>query len=219
MCNPHDATNGVPTDWCIFQIIVVLFFQMLVKGAQREFLAFAWAVAFIMLNVSLVQARSDEYVFIDLLLFILMICSYEIERYSISFFISKKLEIDAQRQLAIAVTRNQLLNEENEIEKHLNAELQADITNSAHDIRSPCCAVNVAIDSLLSNELLLKEQCSSALIDVNLSIIESISQIITSIVILVDRTMVSDIFHLMYFLTVYFSYIDILFNHTILGYI
>ena len=36
-CNPNNATNGVPTDWCIFQIIIVLIVQMLVKGCQRVF--------------------------------------------------------------------------------------------------------------------------------------------------------------------------------------
>ena len=163
-------------------------------------------MTFVIVNVNLLHVGSKDYLFIDIVVFLLIICSYEIERYSISFFISKKLEVDAQLQLATAVINAELLNKENEIEKKINAELQANITNSAHDIRSPCCAATLAIDSLLSNELLLKEQCSSALIDVNLSIIENISQIITSIVILVDRTMVSHIFQLMYFLTVYFPY-------------
>ena len=140
---------------------------------------------------ALLQARSEEYIFIDILVCILIICSYEIERYSISFFVSKELEVDTQRQLATAVIQTELLNKENEIEKQINAELQANITNSAHDIRSPCCAVSLAIDSLMSNELLLKEQqYSSELIDVNVSIIESISQTLSSIIMIVDRTMV-----------------------------
>ena len=191
-CNTQAATNGIPNDYLLFQVSVVLLGQIFVKGCKREALLLGWVISFVMLNLNLVIVGSLEYPAVDILFFLLIASSYEIERYSVSFFIHKKLELVIGNQLATAMARAQFLDKENIFEKHMNAELQANITNSAHDIRSPCCALILAIDSLMTNELALRDKHPSPLIDANLSIIESIAHTISSVTMIVDRTTVSN---------------------------
>ena len=190
-CNPHGITAGIPIDYCLMQLSVVLLGQLFMKAVTREALLLGWISSFIMLNICLISVGSVEYPFIDIIFIIIMLCSYEAERLSITSFILKKIEIDTNRNLAIAINIATNLDHENELERNLNDELQANITNSAHDIRSPCCAVSLATDALLLNELQLKEKYPLRSTDANISMLKSIRHTISSILMIVDRTMVT----------------------------
>jgi hypothetical protein len=90
-CNPEAHGHKIPLASFLVVIIVVLFCQVFMKNASRSAIIFSWAVNVVLTNASLFLIGSNDYVWINCVLFMFIAISYEIQRQSVCLFLGQKL--------------------------------------------------------------------------------------------------------------------------------
>jgi hypothetical protein len=103
-CNPSAAWNSLPYGHLLLTSIAFLALQKLIaKGASRSALILCWIICFLTTNICLylVKSRSSPYYWVNLITYITICISYEIERNSLTHFIHAKVAQDAVSKVFI----------------------------------------------------------------------------------------------------------------------
>ena len=77
------------------------------------------------------------------------------------------------------------------ISKRVNIELQSTVANAAHDVKSPCTAISLAVESIEANMRVQQEIQHSPLTEENLSLVKTVMQILVYISMASNRVSVS----------------------------
>ena len=92
-------------------------------------------------------------------------------------------------------------------EIQLTQELQENITNSAHDMKSPACALALAVDSLVSSFYgkthIDKDGCKMAM-----ETMKGMMHTLSSLNTLINRSVVPDVIMILVYLTTFFRVIE-----------
>ena len=148
VCNTNGAMNELPMDALMATIIYNIAFQILLRSSTPSALCFTWIVNIFFINVALYLVESPLTLYINLLLLILCMTSYEVERMMMQFYVNQKFALasaEANTILKVELIRAQM----NEEKRALDSKREM-VRHIAHEIRTPLNIVTVATDIILA---------------------------------------------------------------------
>ena len=148
VCNTNGAMNELPMDALLAAVAYNLAFQVLLRSSTPAALFGLWIISFSLINVALYLVESPLTLLMNLLLLILGLTSYEIERCMMLFFVNQKFAVasaEANTKLKVELISAQM----NEEKRALDSKREM-VRHIAHEIRTPLNIVTVATDIITS---------------------------------------------------------------------
>lgn len=92
-CNPGAVVNMIPQEQLLIMCLCVIDCQVLFKDASQWSIATSWIIVVIVMNAALSVVNSSwaQYVYMNIIICLLFIISYEYERHNLTGFISSVL--------------------------------------------------------------------------------------------------------------------------------
>lgn len=186
-----EALHSLPMEILLLIYSVVLISQVFLRGCRTYALIISYAITVSTTNVCLYLVRSDLYLWINLSFVFIFLCSYEFERTLLCLFLEKKLSLaGVRKQLDETTAQMKKVEIERDIVNRVNAELLLTISNSVHDLKSPCTALSLGIESLLHTMTSQKDLDPSPFNTSNLDLVNSLSQTVAIMDMSINRAMV-----------------------------
>jgi hypothetical protein len=179
-CNPAAEIHNIPYGSLFVIIISILFCQAFLKSSSRSAIVFSRVLTIVVTNISLflVTVTSEDYIWVNGVLFMFIVISYEIQRTSVCQFLGQKLMNNdtVSRIRAESAVSEAMINRD--IATGVTSELQGTIANSAHDVKSPCTTLTLGIESVYQSLLLDQKHRPSKANSDNLEIIKEMLKIL-----------------------------------------
>ena len=162
VCNTNGATKELPIETLLGAVINSLAAQVIFRSSTPAAIFLAWIFNLGLINVALYLVESPVAVYINLLVVVLCMTSYEIERGMMQFFVNHTFALasaEANAKLKVELISAQI----DEEKRALNSKREM-VRHIAHEIRTPLNIVTVATDIILS-ELVKMENVPPFLFD------------------------------------------------------
>jgi signal transduction histidine kinase len=183
----HEISNITEQMMSIF--LGILLGQVFMKGASRTALCISWMISIIFTNLAISMLHNTKMYSINLSFIFIIIISYEFERSAISLFLEKKVMLNAEVEKIAAMSASAEIRLERDVANSISLELQGTISNSAHDMRSPCTALSLGIESLLKTMVSHHLKNPSAENNHNLILLRGMSQTLAFMGMSINRAM------------------------------
>ena len=140
-CNSACRASDFPTERLLVGVAAILFMQVFVRAASPAATAAGWVAHIAVLNAAMAYLRTPLWMHINLVMFVLAACSYEIERCYMNFFVDRIKTAKFQKHT---------------IKQHLEEETRAleakrtMVRHIAHEVRTPLNIIAVATDIILT---------------------------------------------------------------------
>ena len=148
VCNTNGAMNELPMDALLAVATYTLAAQLVLRISTPGTLCFTWIVNISLINVALYIVESPLIPYMNILLLILSLTSYEVERMTMQFYVNQKFALasaEANTILKVELIRAQM----NEEKRALDSKREM-VRHIAHEIRTPLNIVTVATDIILA---------------------------------------------------------------------
>ena len=148
VCNTNGAMKELPNETLLAAAFYNLATQVIFRSSSPTAILLAWIFNGSLINVALYLVQSPVTVYINLMLVMLCMTSYEIERGMMKFYVHQKLSVasaEANTKLKIELIRLQM-----DDEKRALVSKREMVRHIAHEIRTPLNIVTVATDVILA---------------------------------------------------------------------
>ena len=148
VCNTNGAMNELPVETLLGAAFYNLAAQVILRSTSPTAIFLAWTFNISLINVALYLAKSPVTVYINLLILMLCMTSYEIERMMMQFYVNQRISLasaEANTKLKIELIRVQM----DEEKRALDSKREM-VRHIAHEIRTPLNIVTVATDIILA---------------------------------------------------------------------
>ena len=148
VCNTNGFMKELPNETLLAAAIYNLAVQVIFRSTSPIAIFLAWTCNISLINVALYLVESPVTVYINLMLLLLCMTSYEIERGMMQLFVNQKLALvsaEANTKLKFELIRVQM----DEEKRTLDSKREM-VRHIAHEIRTPLNIVTVATDIILA---------------------------------------------------------------------
>ena len=148
VCNTNGLMKELPNETLLAAAVYNLAAQVMFRSSTPAAIFLAWIFNISLINVALYLLESPVTVYINLMLLMLCMTSYEIERGMMQIFVTQKLAVasaEANTKLKIELYRVQM----DEEKRALDSKREM-VRHIAHEIRTPLNIVTVATDVILA---------------------------------------------------------------------
>ena len=159
VCNTNGAIKELPVDTLLAATTYNIAAQVFLRSSTPIALLLTWVAIIPLINVALYIVESPLTLYINLILFILCMTSYEIERGMMQTYVNQKFAIESAEantklkvELAEANTKLkvELIRAQMSEEKRALDSKREMVRHIAHEIRTPLNIVTVATDIILA---------------------------------------------------------------------
>ena len=128
-----DSSVGLPTEWYVFVMIVLIIVQILLRGVSRIALVSSWIICLVAINTTIYLSDSGNYVWMNVLQVLIICVSYELERQPLRQFLKTLKTIEA-----------------GELAAQLRVRLAAyETVQAAEALKAKCSLVHIQLLSIL----------------------------------------------------------------------
>ena len=162
VCNTNGDMKELPIETLLGAATYNLAAQVILRSTSPTAIFLAWMFNISLINVALYLVESPVTAIVNLLLLMLCMTSYEIERGMMQFFVNQKLAVasaETNTKLKIELYRVQMAEEKRALDSKREM-----VRHIAHEIRTPLNIVTVATDIILA-ELLKMESVPQFVFD------------------------------------------------------
>lgn len=168
-----------------------LLIQLSVKGCSRVALFISLAISISTINFSLILVESLSIYLINKIFLCVVIISFEIQRTVQHSLCEIRMSTNGNcSRDATTWTANESI-QELDLTSNAVLELEATINNSAHDLKSPCTALGLGIESLMKNLSHQRDAQHDVLTAQNLEVVKGMYQTLMFMNMSINRSMVS----------------------------
>jgi hypothetical protein len=190
-CSHMKDSQYLSADQWATVFLGVLLIQLSVKGCSRVALFISLAISISTINLSLILVESQSIYLINKIFMCVVIISFEIQRtvQQSSFEIRMAANGNCSRD-ATTWTANESM-QELDLTSNAVLELEATINNSAHDLKSPCTALGLGIESLMKNLAHQRDAPHDVLTAQNFEVVKGMYQTLMFMNMSINRSMVN----------------------------
>ena len=188
-CSPKERYQYLSADQLATVCLGVLLIQLSVRGCSRIALFISLAISISTINMSLILVQSLSIYLINKIFLCVVVIAFEIQRTTQQSLSDERAGGNGDRD-AIAWTASESMQEQNRV-SDAALELEATINNSAHDLKSPCTALGLGIESLLKNLAHQRFAQNDVLNAQNFEVVKGMYQTLRVMNMTINRSMVS----------------------------
>ena len=190
-CSRKEHYQYLSADQLATVCLGVLLIQLSVRGCSRIALFISLAISISTINMSLILVQSQSIYLINKIFLCVVVIAFEIHRTSQQSLSDERTggNGDFCRD-ATAWTASESMQEQNRVSDAV-LELEATINNSAHDLKSPCTALGLGIESLLKNLAHQRDAQNDVLNAQNFEVVKGMYQTLRVMNMTINRSMVS----------------------------
>lgn len=187
-CSPKERYQYLSADQLATVCLGVLLIQLSVRGCSRIAL---FIISISTINMSLILVQSQSIYLINKIFLCVVVIAFEIQRTTQQSLSDERAGGNGECcRDAIAWTASESMQEQNRV-SDAALELEATINNSAHDLKSPCTALGLGIESLLKNLAQQRDAQNDVLNAQNFEVVNGMYQTLRVMNMTINRSMVS----------------------------
>ena len=191
-CSPKEHYQYLSADQLATVCLGVLLIQLSVRGCSRIALFISLAISISAINMSLILVQSQSIYLINKIFLCVVVIAAEIHRTTQQSLSDERTGGNGYYcRDATAWTASESMQEQNRVSDAV-LELEATINNSAHDLKSPCTALGLGIESLLKNLAHQRDAQNDVLSAQNFEVVKGMYQTLRVMNMTINRSMVSN---------------------------